>query len=75
MHRGAHQLMEEAFDAYEQSRADIAAFVGSDADELVFTKNATESLNWSPMCWGNRFEQTVDDGGDVMVTTEQEHFG
>ena len=45
VHRGAHQLMEEATDAYEQGRADIAAFVGADSDELVFTKNATESLN------------------------------
>lgn len=45
VHRGAHQLMEEATDAYEQGRADIAAFVGAGADELVFTKNATESLN------------------------------
>ena len=45
VHRGAHQLMEESTDAYEQGRADIAAFVGADADELVFTKNATEAIN------------------------------
>ena len=37
--------MEEATDAYEQGRADIVAFVGADADELVFTKNATEAIN------------------------------
>ena len=37
--------MEESTDAYEQGRADIAAFVGADADELVFTKNATEAIN------------------------------
>ena len=51
VHRGAHQLMEEATDAYEQGRADIAAFVGADADELVFTKNATESINLVSMRW------------------------
>ena len=45
VHRGAHQLMEEATDAYEQGRADVAAFVGADPQELVFTKNATEALN------------------------------
>src|SRR5260370_36358872 len=45
VHRGAHQLMEEATDAYEQGRADIAAVVGADTDELVFTKHATEALN------------------------------
>ena len=45
VHRGAHQLMEEATDAYEDGRSAIAAFVGAEPDELVFTKNATESLN------------------------------
>jgi cysteine desulfurase / selenocysteine lyase len=35
VHRGAHQLMEEATDAYEQGRSDIAAFVGADGGELV----------------------------------------
>jgi cysteine desulfurase/selenocysteine lyase len=73
VHRGAHQLMEEATDAYEQGRADIAAFVGADADELVFTKNATESLNLVSYVLGdNRFEHTVSEG-DVIVTTELEH--
>ena len=73
VHRGAHQLMEEATDAYEQGRADIAAFVGADADELVFTKNATESLNLTSYVLGdNRFDRAVGPG-DVIVTTELEH--
>ena len=73
VHRGAHQLMEESTDAYEQGRADIAAFVGADADELVFTKNATESLNLVSYVLGdNRFEHAVGPG-DVIVTTELEH--
>src|SRR3954451_21635992 len=45
VHRGAHQLAEEATDAYESARARIAAFVGVQPDELVFTKNATEGIN------------------------------
>jgi cysteine desulfurase/selenocysteine lyase len=73
VHRGAHQLMEEATDAYEQGRADVAAFVGADADELVFTKNATESLNLVSYVLGdNRFNNNVG-VGDVIVTTELEH--
>ncbi|HUL98811.1 MAG TPA: cysteine desulfurase [Mycobacterium sp.] len=73
VHRGAHQLMEEATDAYEQGRADIAAFVGADADELVFTKNATEALNLVAHVLGdNRFRGAVGPG-DVIVTTELEH--
>ncbi|KAA8969340.1 cysteine desulfurase [Mycobacterium sp.] len=73
VHRGAHQLMEEASDAYEQGRADIARFVGADLDELVFTKNATEALNLVSYVLGdNHFERAVGPG-DVIVTTELEH--
>ncbi|HEX7824361.1 MAG TPA: cysteine desulfurase [Mycobacterium sp.] len=73
VHRGAHQLMEESTDAYEQGRADIAAFVGAETDELVFTKNATESINLVSYTLGdNRFEGAVGPG-DVIVTTELEH--
>ena len=73
VHRGAHQLMEEATDAYEQGRADVAAFVGADADELVFTRNATEALNLVSYVLGdNRFDRAVGEG-DVIVTTELEH--
>ena len=73
VHRGAHQLMEESTDAYEQGRADIAAFVGAETDELVFTKNATESLNLVSYVLGdNRFERAVGPA-DVIVTTELEH--
>jgi cysteine desulfurase / selenocysteine lyase len=73
VHRGAHQLMEESTDAYEQGRAEIAAFVGADADELVFTKNATESLNLVSYVLGDdRFGRHVRPG-DVIVTTELEH--
>jgi cysteine desulfurase / selenocysteine lyase len=73
VHRGAHQLMEEATDAYEQGRSDIAAFVGADGGELVFTKNATESLNLVSYVLGDsRFDRAVGPG-DVIVTTELEH--
>ncbi len=73
VHRGAHQLMEEATDAFEQGRADIAGFVGAAAEDLVFTKNATEALNLVSYVLGdNRFEGAVGPG-DVIVTTELEH--
>ncbi|OAN28602.1 cysteine desulfurase [Mycolicibacterium iranicum] len=73
VHRGAHQLMEESTDAYEQGREDIASFVGADPDELVFTKNATEAINLVAYSLGDkRFEHAVGPG-DVIVTTELEH--
>lgn len=73
VHRGAHQLMEEATDAFEQGRADIAGFVGATPQELVFTKNATEALNLVSYVLGDsRFHRAVGPG-DVIVTTELEH--
>jgi cysteine desulfurase/selenocysteine lyase len=73
VHRGAHQLMEESTDAYEQGRADIANFVGADSDELVFTKNATEAINLVSYAVGDgRFPRAIGPG-DVIVTTELEH--
>jgi cysteine desulfurase/selenocysteine lyase len=73
VHRGAHQLMEEATDAYEQGRADIAAFVGTDPGEVVFTKNATEALNLVAYALGDRRFAHAVGPGDVIVTTELEH--
>ena len=73
VHRGAHQLMEESTDAYEQGRADIAAFVGAAPDELVFTKNATEALNLVSYALGDTRYQRAIGPGDVIVTTELEH--
>ena len=73
VHRGAHQLMEEATDAFEDGRADIAGFVGAAPEDLVFTKNATEALNLVSYVLGdNRFPGSVGPG-DVIVTTELEH--
>jgi cysteine desulfurase/selenocysteine lyase len=73
VHRGAHQLMEESTDAYEQGRAEIATFVGARPNELVLTKNATEAINLVAYVLGDsRFEHAVGPG-DVIVTTELEH--
>src|SRR5665811_1328961 len=45
VHRGAHQLAEEATDAFEDARQTVARFIGAQTQEVVFTKNATEALN------------------------------
>nr|WP_179443004.1 cysteine desulfurase [Nesterenkonia sandarakina] len=45
VHRGAHQIAEEATEAYETARETVAGFLGADTDEIVWTKNATEALN------------------------------
>ena len=75
VHRGAHQLAEEATDAYEGARDIVANFLNADVDEIIFTKSATESLNLVAYAMGNagpgnRFHLTA---GDSIVVTEMEH--
>ena len=75
VHRGAHQLAEEATDAYEGARSKVASFLGARAEEIVFTKGATESLNLIAYAMGNaasgsRFALTSK---DQIVVTEMEH--
>ncbi|RCW40419.1 cysteine desulfurase/selenocysteine lyase [Halopolyspora algeriensis] len=79
VHRGAHQLAEEATDAYEGARAKIARFVGVGADEVVFTKNATEGINLVAYAMSNaatagpEAERFRLGPGDEVVVTEMEH--
>lgn len=86
VHRGAHQLAEEATDAYELARAKIATFVGAKPNEIVFTKNATEAINLvayaflnatlkhkngKPLPTGS--QKFVLSDGDELLVTEMEH--
>ena len=75
VHRGAHQLAEEATDAYEGAREIVAKFLSASVDEVIFTKSATESLNLVAYAMGNadpgnRFHLQA---GDSIVVTEMEH--
>ena len=75
VHRGAHQLAEEATDAYEGARLKVANFLGAQEEEIVFTKSATESLNLIAYAMGNaeprsRFALTAN---NRIVVTEMEH--
>ena len=79
-HRGAHLLGEEATDAYEGARARVAAFIGADPGEIVFTKSATEALNLVAYAMSNaatagpearRFR--VGPGDEVLVTEMEHH--
>ncbi|GAA3757495.1 cysteine desulfurase/selenocysteine lyase [Spinactinospora alkalitolerans] len=79
VHRGAHQLAEEATDAYEGARATIASFIGAASDEVVFTKNATEAINLVAYAMSNaatagpEHERFRVGPGDEVVVTEMEH--
>lgn len=79
-HRGAHALSEEATAAYEGARERIAAFIGAQAQDVVFTKNATESLNLVAYAFSNSphpgipgSERFALGEGDEVLVTEMEH--
>lgn len=76
--RGAHQLAEAATDAYEDARETIAEFIGAaSANEVVFTKNATEALNLVAYALGNGDDTTPErlrvGADDEILITEMEH--
>src|SRR5215472_1932866 len=78
-HRGAHLLGEEATDAYESARRRVAAFIGADPGEIVFTKSATEALNLVSYAMSNAATAGPEAGrfrvgpGDEVLVTEMEH--
>ena len=70
INRSAYLLAAEATDAYEGARAKVQRFVNARrAHEIVFTKNATESLNLVVYSWGRANLRA----GDVVVLTHMEH--
>ena len=68
VHRGAHQLAEEATDHFENARSIVAEFIGADSDEVVFTKSATESINLVAYALTGKIKS-----GDRIVVSEMEH--
>ncbi|MGD0609876.1 MAG: cysteine desulfurase [Anaerolineales bacterium] len=70
IHRGVHTLAEEATAMYEQAREKVAKFIHArSAEEVVFTRNATESLNLVAYTWARANLKN----GDLVLLTEMEH--
>lgn len=70
IHRGVHYLSEQATDAYEAARANVADFIGaSDPDEIIFVRGATEGINLV----AHGFMETQLSEGDEIVITHMEH--
>lgn len=73
-HRGSHLLAEEASTAYEGARATVAAFIGGDVDEVIFTKSATESINLIAYSFSNtQVAPFALSPGDEILVSEMEH--
>lgn len=70
IHRGIHTLAEEATELYEDARVRISRFIGAPSPrQLIFTRNATESINLVAFTWGRANLRA----GDVVILTEMEH--
>ena len=70
IHRGVHFLSQRSTDAFEAARAKVARFLNAaKADEIIFTRNATESINLVAASWGRKNLGP----GDEIVLTELEH--
>jgi cysteine desulfurase/selenocysteine lyase len=68
VHRGAHQLAEEATENFENARSIVAEFIGATSDQIVFTKSATESINLVAYALTEKIKP-----GDRIVVSEMEH--
>ena len=70
VHRGLHELSSRATLAYEKSRQRVASYLGAaTADEIVFTRGTTESINLVAQAWGGKSIRARD----VILLTEMEH--
>jgi len=70
VHRGLHTLSARATEAYERARQTVADYIGAAAaDEIVFTRGTTESINLVAQAWGGKFLRSAD----VILLTEMEH--
>ncbi len=70
IHRGIHALAEEATARYEETREKVAGFIGAPGPEcIVFTRNATESINLVANAWGRKHLRE----GDEIVLSMMEH--
>jgi cysteine desulfurase/selenocysteine lyase len=71
VHRGVHALSERATAAYEGAREIVRAFVNAKAvSEIIFTRNATESINLVARAWG---DANVRAGDEVLITGMEHH--
>ena len=72
VHRGAHLLAEEASELYEGARQTVAEFIGAPAEEVIFTKSATESLNLLSYAFSNT-KGFIKPGQEILVTEMEHH--
>jgi len=70
IHRGLYRISQQLTTDFEAVRAKIATFMGAGSEkEIIFTKNATESINLVAQSWGRTYLKQ----GDEIILTAMEH--
>src|SRR5881396_2298930 len=71
VHRGLHTLSGRATEAYERARQRVAEYIGAaSAEEIIFTRGTTESINLVAQAWGGRF---IREGNVILLTVMEHH--
>lgn len=70
VHRGSYYLSEQATEEYENARRIVAKFINAEEKEIIFTRNATESINLVAACWGRK---NLKPGDEVLISEAEHH--
>lgn len=70
IHRGIYSISEKATDKYENARQKTAKFIGAETEEIIFSKNTTESINLVVKTWG---EKNIKKGDKILLSVMEHH--
>lgn len=70
VHRGIYSLSQNMTLRYEAARARVAGFINTETEEIIFTRNATESINLVAASWGSA---NLKPGDEVLITALEHH--
>ena len=71
IHRAVYQIAEEATEEYERTRENVRKFINAKyEEEIIFTRNTTESINLVAYSWGNA---NIKKGNTILLTEYEHH--
>jgi cysteine desulfurase/selenocysteine lyase len=70
IHRGVYEMSAESTRLVDEARADVAGFIGGRSEEVIFTRNTSESINLVAYAWG---EENISKGDAVVITKLEHH--
>ena len=70
IHRGVYEMSVESTRLVDETRRDVAGFIGARSEDVIFTRNTTESINLVAYSWG---EENIEEGDTVVITKLEHH--